>query len=1689
MIPEVAPYNNWSGDETTTRFDFDFYIENASQLLVEHTDEYGHVTTLQNGVDYTINELGNINGSFITFPKAGSSYGILELHEVISLRLQLPIAQESEYGTSGELDLDSLEYSLDYLTRLIQIHAREVERCVKIQEGSTLTPDELVSNLYSAQTAAQGYANAAQTSATLAGNYASTASEKADIATEKATQTQNLYNSAVSSITSAKTDAINTINSTKTSALQEINTQGQSTLTSISSARTGALNEIDLARTNGITAISAAAATKTAESISTISNAATEIQTSAISAATSAMDTRKDLNIAAVNAAGGEVLDSISTALASGTSAAIESVTSAATEATLAATTTINAAKTEALSDISDAESAAIAAMDTRGQGIINEASGYADIAREYSETAQASAYWGNISGSINSQTDLKGVLDTKGDGLTYEDGLLYLTCGGQIVSEGIQVAGGGGGGGGYATSITLTNLLEDDEIYVASGESVLLRYSYLDSDDLDGTVQYKVNNVVKHTGRIHSGDAVSFDISPYLDEGYNYIQVRVTDLNNASRSLIYVVNTISLNITSTFDSSNAYTSPVTFRYTPTGDVSKTIHFEIDGTELEPDVVETSGRSQSRVLTFSHGVHTLRVWATASLQGVSVSSNILSYEVIYVSGTSTLIASDFNTVNYTEGEIINIPMIVYNPNALITEVNVYMNNELVSTMNVGRTKFTWSRTATEVGNVAIRFEAGNATRTFNIVVAESEMDVDAVTENLELYLTASGRSNNDVNKTSWTSGNVSCTLTGFNYVTNGWLNNALKISGGASVTIPMQIFANDFRTNGKTIEIEFSTSNVLSYNTTLMSCMSGNRGFQITPQTAVFKSEQSQVDVKFKEEEHIRLGFVIEPRSANRLIYTYLNGIISGISQYPDDDDFSQITPVNITLGSAGCDIDIYNIRVYDTALNHYDMLNNYIADMTDLSQKLTVFTANNIHDAYGNILYNKLINQIPIMTITGDLPSAKGDKKKVTVEYENQADSTKNFVMNEVTIDVQGTSSQFYPKKNYKISKLPTAYSLRTDSPAEKVFTLKADYMESSHAHNTGLARLVNECYSTLTPPQEENENIRTTIDGFPIAIFYKANENSTPSYFGVYNFNNDKSSNNVFGFTEGCESWEFANNTSDRCLFKTDDFSNDNEVLTDFEARYPDGNIDYSNLQSLVTWVYDCYQDRATTGIETFKEECEEHFNLDFLLTYYVISEFFGMVDSRAKNMFLNLYTDGLWYPVFYDLDTAIGLNNEGVNDFNFDIETHDTIGTQNVFNGEGSALWYLVEQAYAAELEEKYNELRNSGKLTYNKAMQYLHEDQIAKICEAQYNADADFKYISPLVDDGIATYLYTAQGSRLDHIKWWLYNRFNYMDSKYTASDFKSNYLTMRLYTPSDWQDVQPNASITVTPYADQYTHIKYGSYDIYERSKAGVSTTITPPNITFNDTETILYGASRITSVGDLSPLYAGTIDVSKATKLTQLKIGAGGNYSNTNLKSLTLGNNTMLQELDIRNCPSLTGALDVSGCTNIKKIHATGTGLSSVKLAEAGAITHLELPTTITNLTVKNQNNITNFVCGSSITTLVLENTNLDSLSIFNNNAITKVRLIGVDWTLSDFTVLDAIYNMLGSDENGNNLPHGVISGTIRMTGVKESVANKYKQKFVGLDFVITNPAAEDYICTDFGEIITTNDGKALLYT
>ena len=172
MIPEVNPYNNYRGDGVATLFDYDFFIQNGSQLIVEHIDENDVVTRLEENIDYEIVVIEEEFAGYIKFPIEDSKFGILQENETLSLQLTLPFEQISEYGQSSLLDLNSIEFSLDYLTRLCQILKRQMERSVRVNEGSEATPEQLLETI--------------NNNAIVSTNAAAIASKKADEAMESA---------------------------------------------------------------------------------------------------------------------------------------------------------------------------------------------------------------------------------------------------------------------------------------------------------------------------------------------------------------------------------------------------------------------------------------------------------------------------------------------------------------------------------------------------------------------------------------------------------------------------------------------------------------------------------------------------------------------------------------------------------------------------------------------------------------------------------------------------------------------------------------------------------------------------------------------------------------------------------------------------------------------------------------------------------------------------------------------------------------------------------------------------------------------------------------------------------------------------------------------------------------------------------------------------------------------------------------------------------------------------------------------------------------------------------------------------------------------------------------------------------------------------------------------------------------
>ncbi|GEM_PF-2613641 len=1270
-------------------------------------------------------------------------------------------------------------------------------------------------------------------------------------------------------------------------------------------------------------------------------------------------------------------------------------------------------------------------------------------------------------------------------DGGYTEENILYLTSNGEVVGDPI-ILPEGGGGTGPSGIVMRVRAVGGTSLVVGEGSDAIIRYNFTSIDQEtgddtgDGTVMITVNGIPAFSGNIHQGDN-EYNVKDSLNLGANIIRVRVTDGYENVRSITFNVQKASLILTSTFADDIIYkTSPVAFRYTPIGSGEKKIRFWLNGIEIGSETTTASGKQLTKNLTgLLSGANSIRVVAESSIEGSQLISNELYYEFIYADAgvTQPVITISYRKLEVPQFEIIEIPYLVYDPESTTTRIELAIDNVVKQSLDVPRSRQLWSYAAYEQGSMNMEIRCKGVSKSVNINVIPSEYDIAEEKGDLRYKASAIGKSNFSSDRASWAFGSYDATFKNFLWGEDGWQkdennNNHLRLIGDSSVDIGITPFSNSALLNGLTLTIEYATMNVTDANAEVISCMLGGVGISLTPSSVKISSAQSILSARLDSSTKTSITFVVEKKAESRLVYLYIDGVMSGSLQYPSTDNFSQSVsqPLRLSSGNRSCTTMIYTVRWYENNLNYDQVFGNYIFDIENFDEKIEKYSFNNVIDDYGSIDYNKALNYLPCFTFIGELPTFKGDKKNCDVIYEDRLNPFNSFTAINVQNDVQGTSSQYYPRKNFKF-KLKSGltlsetgehlnqYQMQGDKIAADVFCLKADFAESSGTHNTGMAVLIDEALRKLNykvKPQTQDDRIRTTVFGYPILVFHKETPSSNTEFIGKYNFNDDKSSVQVFGFTEGCECWEFLNNTADRCLFKAADFTG-TDWLNDFEGRYPDGHEDASNLSKLCQWIVSCKGNPSK-----FKEECAEHFNVDWLLFYCLTTEIFGMVDQRAKNQMLTTYGERgasgelLWYFIFYDNDTVLGINNEGQIAFDFNIESKDPHGDGHVWNGWNSELWTLVEAAYKDELKALYQRIRQQQVLSTDVTLEVLQNRQSDKWCQAVYNRDGFFKYIEPLLKSGNGAYLYALQGSRMRHRIWWTKNRFMYLDSKYAAGDYLKDYATMRLYTPQIWQGVTPNADFNISINKPGYLQVKYGSYITDSiRGYAGGEYKIKSPAIQFNDTETIIYGISAVKSLGDLSAKYPGTVDITNALALEELIIGSlVKGYSNENLTVLHTGSNEMLKKVNIANCPNLRQSLELTKCYSLEEIEARGSGITGAALTTSGTLKTMNLPATFTSLYVKNQ---------PQLTTLTLEGyTNLNTIVVENvpgingyelvkqcinteGNKLGKVRLINIDARDTSAKVMIALLGMTGEDDNNNPTDVAVITGKIHIDSISQA--------------------------------------------
>ena len=1457
---------------------------------------------------------------------------------------------------------------------------------------------------------------------------------------------------------------------------------------------------------------------------------------------------------------------------------------------------------------------------------------------------------------------------DSSVDGLLYENNLLYLTYKGEPISEPVEITGGGGGGGATGSVVKVSNNLPSTSIATAVGNEVYIDFTYTSFEEGvatgDGHASITINGSIISilSGTVNNGVAKRIYVTDYLKPGANTVKVTCSDQYGVSRSLVYNISVIELKVSSTFDPTYLFNTetPVVFRYTVHGQVEKTVHILLDGKEYHKATMSSSASGKASTLTITglkHGSHKIQAYATATVGNDEISSNMLEYDILWVESEDhdAMLASSYNVSRVTQGDLVSIPFMIYDPAKAECTIDLIISSqvsgELIevsrTALKVNREQQFWKTRKYPAGKTIFTISytytlygiQQTISKSHTVDVESLDIDLEADDDSLQLYLSAQGRLNTEENPAVWTftpkatavnesPTAITTTFTDFNWKSNGWLpdsngDTCLRLNGDARAVINFKPFTEDFKKLGKTIEFEFAVRDVNSRDAVIINCYgSDNKGFKATPDTALLQSGGNIVSCRYKDEERVRVAVTVEPSTTlSRFISIYLDGVLSGVKRYVDTDGFSQSSPVNIVLGSNQCGLDLYSVRIYNKALSTAQILENYIADQADPSTKQNLFTDNDILDGNDAVSYErvKALGKLPIVTFTGQMPTYKGDKKKksVRMKFEDPENPSLNFDVLLDQIDVQGTSSQFYVRKNWKV-KLPEAKQHMLGAIPSKVFCLKVDYAEATGTHNTGTANYVETLYDraeVTLPPQKDDTRVRTTIQGFPCVIFEKATEDSEPVFSSKANFNYDKGSEEAFGFSEtykdyGVECWEFCNNTSPSCNFTGSIIS---DWSADFEPRYVPESANYERIEKLLEkkdnaangkdtisteeleelaalqascianfkemhdWVLSTatyeliietdsdgndkvvgtrpinppadakitingveYPDNATNRLLKFEKEFENYFNMHYCSIYYVFTFFALMTDQRAKNMFLTRWkeADGVyrWLPYFYDNDTIFGINNEGALVFDYYHEDTDKLGSSNVYNGQNSILWNNFRQCFAANILNTYKELRSSGKLTYDKIIdQYVtkHSDEWSA---AIYNADAEYKYVSMAreiqtegdyagsVDD---SNLYQVRGPGEHHLRYFIANRLNYCDSKWYAGKYPDDYIFLRIYTPTttipfgtpdeeltkypenevriykSLKAVPANPNITVTPFSDMYAGVKYKANGKLqqERLQRGESHTFEPPTPeTFNDTETGIYGASELSSLGDLSGLYCGVISLGKASKLTDITIGnPDPNYHNDNFREIRVGANRLLRSIDLRNCSGLglasgtsidggwdgadTGhaqtTLDLSGCPNIETIYTEGTNLQTVALPDSGYIETLHLPASTTILNIKNQKNIKDFSIESyaNIKTLVVENcptldTNAILLSCRDANGkytVERARLTGLTWDLPDASFLKTLFaktdaegnfisGIRGIDENNYDLAEAYLVGTCHIDELSGAEYAEIKEHYPFLD-------------------------------
>lgn len=392
----------------------------------------------------------------------------------------------------------------------------------------------------------------------------------------------------------------------------------------------------------------------------------------------------------------------------------------------------------------------------------------------------------------------------------------------------------------------------------------------------------------------------------------------------------------------------------------------------------------------------------------------------------------------------------------------------------------------------------------------------------------------------------------------------------------------------------------------------------------------------------------------------------------------------------------------------------------------------------------------------MPVVYVEGDLSGA-AEGATVSLTYEAyEARFTATAVMK-----VQGFTAAGFPKKNYNV-RLYTDTTLQNRQKvdlgygnwgAQSKYTIKANYIDSSHARNIVTCRLFGAMVRTRTgtlPGLASAPNGGCT-DGYPIRMYING------SYSGIYTMNIPKDKW-MFGIDENEHPYSAI--ITSQMHSSTNNFRAETDLYTT-----TDWDVEYCSTGADMEWLNDSFNRFIRfvrdSDVATFRREASRYVDVEAVMDYAIMCFVMYGTDNWDKNAVYVTYDGVKWAPSLYDADCSFGLHWNGQSFYSYDsidacIPT--TITWNRAFTG--NLLLVRVMYAFYDDFIYRYQTLRET----------VLEEDNMIaafasffdSVGEENYKADADLWGMPNPTD--------MASGAKndMDQLRYYIRRRMTYLD---------------------------------------------------------------------------------------------------------------------------------------------------------------------------------------------------------------------------------------------------------------------------------------------------------------------------------